>query len=329
MATAGEQLDTHHSTPGSLGELAVGVLRTQVEALQAHEPGTREGSDPEELHDMRVATRRLRAALKVFMEVLPPESEALRQEAGWLGSSLAAVRDLDVQLIQFQEWRATVLEPDRPGLDALLDVVAEQRVHAREELLAVLDSERYVQFVTSALNLLQVASLTDASGRVEIEGPRLIGRPYRRLCKLGETLDGQSPSADLHALRIRAKRLRYAVEFVIPVYGRVARRFVSRVVDLQDLLGKHQDAQVASDRLRAMACDHTANLPAEVVFVMGALAQRYSDEAADLRARFAATYRRATGQRWQKLQQVLKARRRSSRAATQTVAAETDSAEPA
>jgi triphosphatase len=329
MPTPSERLENHHSAPGSLGELAVGVLRTQIEALQAHEPGTREGSDPEQLHDMRVATRRLRAALKVFAEVLPPEAEALRQEAGWLGSGLAAVRDLDVQLIQFQGWRTTLLEPDRPALDALSNVVAQQRVHARAELLAVLDSERYVQFLVSAQQLLEVASQTDASGRVETEGPGLIGRPYRKLCKLGDTLDARSASEDLHALRIRAKRLRYAVEFVIPVYGRAARRFVSRVVDLQDLLGNHQDAQVASDRLRAMASDHTGNLPAEVVFVMGALAQRYSDEAAQLRSRFASTYRLTTGRRWQKLQQVLKARRRSSRAAPQTVAEETDSAEPA
>jgi len=235
----------------SLGELALGVLRTQVDALRAHEPGTRAGVDPEELHDMRVATRRLRAALRVFVEVLPPEAEALRQEAGWLGRSLATVRDLDVQLAQLQEWRVGLPEPDRAGLDALSNLVSEHRVQARAELLAVLDSERYSQFVASAEHVLQIGSENPSPLLAEAEAPRLIGRPYRKLRKSGDPLDAHSPSAELHALRIRAKRLRYAVEFVTPVYGGPARRFVSRVVGLQDLLGDHQDAHVASDRFSA------------------------------------------------------------------------------
>jgi len=298
----------------SLGELALGVLRTQVDALRAHEPGTRAGVDPEELHDMRVATRRLRAALRVFVEVLPPEAEALRQEAGWLGRSLATVRDLDVQLAQLQEWRVGLPEPDRAGLDALSNLVSEHRVQARAELLAVLDSERYSQFVASAEHVLQIGSENPSPLLAEAEAPRLIGRPYRKLRKSGDPLDAHSPSAELHALRIRAKRLRYAVEFVTPVYGGPARRFVSRVVGLQDLLGDHQDAHVASDRLRTMVSEQPGQLPAEVVFVMGKLAQRYAAQADELRARFAATYRRATGRRWQKLESELKARRKAVRA---------------
>lgn len=103
------------------------------------------------------------------------------------------------------------------------------------------------------------------------------------------------------------KRLRYAVEFVADVYGRPAHRFVRRVTELQDLLGNHQDAQVAGDQLRAMVSQPAANLPHEVVFVMGELAQRYADDAAVLRSRFVKSYKRATGRRWRKLQQAFKA----------------------
>jgi CHAD domain-containing protein len=304
-----------------LGELALSVLRSQLAALQAHEAGTRAGTDPEELHDMRVATRRLRAALRVFATVLPPEAEPLRQEAGWLGRSLASVRDLDVQLAQLQDWRASLPEPDRAALDALSNLIAEQRVQARTELLAVLDAERYSQFVASAEHVQQIASETPSLELLDLEAPRLIRRAYRKLRKLGDTLDAQSPPVELHALRIRAKRLRYAVEFVSPVYGAPARRFVARVVELQDLLGNHQDADVASDRLRTMVSDHPGQLPAEVVFVMGQLAQRYAAQAEELRNRFAATYRRATRRRWQKLESVLKSRRKAARAAQSAHAA--------
>ena len=82
----------------NLGELAYAVLRRQLAVLRAKEPGTRLGEDPEELHDMRVATRRLRAALDLFAEVLPIRSRNFRGELGWLAGVLGAVRDLDVQL---------------------------------------------------------------------------------------------------------------------------------------------------------------------------------------------------------------------------------------
>ncbi len=305
--------EDQRAATGSLAELALTVVRTQLAAMLAHESGTRAGADPEALHDMRVATRRLRAALKIFAGALPPEAETIRQELAWLGRGLAAVRDLDVQLAHLREWRTTLPEPDRPGLDALSMLCADRRLKARQDLLALLDSERYVQLVASLQQLLDIRSVMDASGPLAAEAPDLITRAYRQLRKLGDKLDERSASTDLHAVRIRAKRLRYAVEFVTDAYGRPARRFVQRVVDLQDLLGDHQDAQVARDRLRAMAAEDAGNLPESVVFVMGELAQRYADDAAELRSRFVATYRRATGRRWRKLRRALKVGQRACR----------------
>ncbi len=81
-----------------MGELAFAVLRRQLAVLRDKEPGTRLGEDVEELHDMRVATRRLRAALALFAGVLPVRAQTFRQELGWLAGVLGAVRDLDVQL---------------------------------------------------------------------------------------------------------------------------------------------------------------------------------------------------------------------------------------
>ena len=81
-----------------MGELAYAVLRRQLAVVRDKEPGTRLGEDPEELHDMRVATRRMRAALALFAGVLPVRAQVFREELGWLARMLGAVRDLDVQL---------------------------------------------------------------------------------------------------------------------------------------------------------------------------------------------------------------------------------------
>ena len=89
---------TEISASSTMGELAFAVLRRQLAVLRDKEPGTRLGEDPEELHDMRVATRRLRAALSLFADVLPVRAQVFREELGWLGRLLGAVRDLDVQL---------------------------------------------------------------------------------------------------------------------------------------------------------------------------------------------------------------------------------------
>ena len=301
---------------GTVRELALRVVDTQLNAMLAHEAGTRAGSDPEELHDMRVATRRLRAALKVFEAVLPPTGAALRRELGWLGHGLSTVRDLDVQLGLLAQWRPGLPEADHAGLDGLVTLISAQHEQARQELLALLGSERYVHLLVTAQEFLHAASFQTESSLVEAEVPPLIERSYRKLRKLGDRVAARSPASDLHALRIRAKRLRYSVEFVTDIYGRPARRFLPRVIELQDLLGSHQDAHVAVERLQAMVAEQAGHLSSEVVFVMGGLAQRHIDSAIELRSRFDSTYRRATGQRWQKLYRALEDRQRAARSST-------------
>src|SRR5262245_51331184 len=117
----------------STGEVAFAVLRRQFRALLAKEPGTRLGDDPEDLPDMRVATRRLRAAIALFEPALPVRVARLREEIGWLGGVLGAVRDLDVQLEQQAEWAAERPERERQALDPLREVIERARSRARTE----------------------------------------------------------------------------------------------------------------------------------------------------------------------------------------------------
>ena len=99
---------TDATAEASFGQLGYAVVRRHLGVLLAKESGTRLGEDIEELHDMRVATRRLRAALDLFAEVFPVRAVGLRNELRWLAGVLGAVRDLDVQLERMDdpEWAA-------------------------------------------------------------------------------------------------------------------------------------------------------------------------------------------------------------------------------
>ena len=286
-----------------LSDLAFGVVREQFALLRSHEAGTRAGQDPEDLHDMRVATRRLRAALRCFQDVLPPAATTLNEELGWLASGLAAVRDLDVQLLRLQDLANLISEQEQASLAAVRDVLNLDRDRAREALVTLLDSERYAAMVRLGFDLLGEVVVDRADPPVADAAGGLLTQPFESLRKAGNRLHRDSPPPDFHALRKRAKRLRYTLEFVANQDSPLARRFLRRLIVLQDLLGEHQDAEVAVAHLRALA--ERAVLPPSVLFAMGQLAQRNSVEAVQLRAGFEEAYRPVVGKQWRKLHRQL------------------------
>lgn len=281
--------------------VALAILRRHFSALVAKEAGTRLGDEIEELHDMRVATRRLRAALTLFADVLPPSVGALREELGWVGQTLGAVRDLDVQLEQLDEWLATIPEADRDALGALRALLDEQRAAARTEMLAALDSRRYELFVGRFGRMLRTGRVTRSGPSAQpalAVAPDLIEGRFRPFRKGGDRIGPGSNPGDYHRLRIRCKRLRYALEFLGDVYPDRARPLIKRLVALQDILGLHQDADVAIERLRGLAAERGRELPPETVFAMGQIAERYGQSMVALRAEFPAAYARVRGKSW-------------------------------
>jgi len=287
-----------------LSDLAFGVVREQFALLRSHEAGTRAGEDPEALHDMRVATRRLRAALRCFQDVLPSDANHLNDELGWLASGLAAVRDLDVQLLRLQDLSAILPEHEQPSLTAVRDVLNRDREEARVALISLLDSERYAAMLRLGSDLLGQVVVDRDDPPVAVMAGVVLSRPFQKLRKAGDHLDASSPPAEFHALRKRAKRLRYTLEFVANLDSREARGVLRSLVALQDLLGKHQDAEVALTQLHALA--ERAVLPPGMLFALGQLAQRNSFEAVQLRAGFERAYRPVVGKRWRRFHRRLR-----------------------
>jgi len=296
----------------TVGELAFAVLGAQFQELLQKEGGTRLGEDPEELHDMRVATRRLRAAMSLFAEALPVRAALLRDELNWAGQALGAVRDLDVQIETVHEWATESDEPDRGSLQDLEAVLARRREEARAQLLEVLDSRRYERLLAAMTGMLDRGPLRRSpAGRTPVvaAAPDLIQGHYRRVRKAGNRIDKGSGPTEYHRLRIRCKRLRYALEFLSIVYGGPTERLAKRLVRLQDLLGLHQDAQVAMTRLRELALDSSSPLSLDSVFVMGRIAERHAEQAQRARARFPAVYSKLKGKPWREVAKAMDQRR--------------------
>lgn len=289
---------------GTIGALALNVLRRHFETFLAREPGTRLGDDVEELHDMRVASRRLRAAVSLFGDVLAPSVLNLREELRWIGGVLGAVRDLDVQVEELEEWQARVPEPDRKPLHALRSLLAEERAVARVELLAALDSRRYESFVNRFGRALRARPRRGAgpwSVGAREAAPDLIQGRFASFRKAARRIGADSPPDDYHRLRIRGKRLRYTLEFLGDLYPEDAKPIVKRLTVLQDILGEHHDAVVAIERLRDLAAAGDDRLAPPTAFAMGEIAERYRRRAAELEPEARAAYKRIAGKPWKSL----------------------------
>ena len=251
-------------TSPALGEVARAALTRHIGAL-VEQPDDMEG-----VHQRRVATRRLRAALRFFRSALPPSADDLRVELAWLAAALGAVRDLDVHIATIHE-QACELGVSSDFFAPVIDRLAARRATARAELAVALESPRYATLVHALCKLTDAAwpaaSLASAFDAV----PPLIEQRVRRLRAAARRARPKAPASVLHRTRIRGKQLRYALEFVADLYGRPARALVKRLTRVQDVLGAIQDAATQTRVLESMRDDVP---PACLVLLEHALDQR-------------------------------------------------------
>lgn len=303
------------------GDFAYAILRKHFAVFLANEPGTRISEDIEALHDMRVAARRLRAAMSAFAAVLPAPMERMRTELGWVAAMLGTVRDLDVQLERMDEWRKGLDAEQGAALDAIEGILRNRWLLARKRMLVALDSRRYERFVERFVRMLRRgAPRRFLPGRdpVLLVAPGLLRKRYRQLRKLGDPIRPPSPPSDYHTLRITAKKLRYALEFTGPIYGKPALAFSARVTALQDVLGLHQDAEIAVNTLREMAIARGRRLSPETILAMGAIAERYRSHGVELRKQFPVVWKPLVGRDWNSLMKDMERREKGARSATAT-----------
>jgi CHAD domain-containing protein len=240
----------------SVADVVRRAIAVSVVRLLRHDAGVRLGEDPEDVHQARVATRRIRSDLRTFRDVVDPEwALPLREELAWLGGQLGAVRDAEV-LRDRLRGREPLLPPDdRPAIERLLATLDGTRAEARERLVAAMREPRYVTLLDALVEGARAPRVLDehAGSSASTALRPSLEAPWRHLEAATERVREDPTDEALHAARIRAKRVRYAAEAVAPVFGKRAKAFALAAVGLQDVLGEHQDAVVAGAWLRDAA----------------------------------------------------------------------------
>ncbi len=241
-----------------LAEAGRKVWRYHFGQMLLHEAGTLLGDDIEELHDMRVATRRMRAAFDVFGEAFIPK--ALKTHLKGLrttGRTLGKVRDLDVFIEKARSYQSSLPEAEQHDLDPLLEAWGQDRQAAREKMTAYLQSDRYQTFKEKYFIFLSQPGSGVLPRSPDLHTAYLVREAapvliYNRLAAVRtyENLMEQASLEQFHALRIEFKKLRYTLEYFREVLGEESKDVINEIKSLQDHLGDLNDADVAAIILR-------------------------------------------------------------------------------
>ena len=290
---------SRHPVPlRTAADVVLAYAGSQVAAIMALDPLVRR-DEPDALHQMRVATRRLRSTLKTFGHVLRAEDTGrIGDELKWLGGVLGASRDAEVMAGRLQAGLdglppELIMGPVRARVRAHFAPVAAE---SRAAVLEVLDGGRYLSLLDSLDALLIDPPLTPDAGRPAADVlPAAVRHARRRLRRRMRRARHVPPGPDrdtaLHEARKAAKRTRYAAEAVGPAFGKPARRFAKRVKTIQSVLGDHHDGVVARATIRDLGVQ--AHLAGENAFAFGALYEQDACRALDLEAQARRAWKRA------------------------------------
>lgn len=274
--------------------MLLSYLDQQVEALKKHDPGVRANA-PDAVHQLRVAARRIRSVLATFRAMTDTGAAgSLRSELQWLAGGVGEARDNEVMRARLLELIGAeppelLLGPVAQQIEDHLGAVAHD---ARAKGLAALNSARYFRLLDALDAFLADPPLTETASKEAMPTVgRLVSKERKRLTKEVAALDVDHASpaldAELHDVRKRAKRLRYAAEASAPIFGKPATVLARAAEEIQESLGDHHDSVVTRDLLRQLAADDAgAN-----AFTYGRLHALEQQGGEDARERFFRTWR--------------------------------------
>jgi CHAD domain-containing protein len=246
------QLAPEERTDGALQR----ILHKLLDTMLANEPGVREQIDTEFLHDLRVAVRRARSLLGQVRGVFPERLvQGLRDDLGWIGRSTNAARDMDVYLLAFDDYAASLPPPVHPHLGPFRAFLTAHQARAYGEVAACFDSARFHRLVErwrslSGRPLPRRPVAKRALRPVGQVARKRIWRAYRTLMRLGGAIHLDSPAGDLHEVRIAGKKLRYLLEFFRSLFpAETVGTLVRALKTFQDNLGEMQDLHVQQEQL--------------------------------------------------------------------------------
>jgi CHAD domain-containing protein len=287
------------------GQVVLAYLRAYAGRLKSLDPMVRR-DEPDAVHQMRVATRRLRSTLRSFGKIIRRDrTQRLAGELKWLGTVLGEARDAEVLAGHLLERLH-----DAPAELVIGPVQARVQGHfaskyadARTALLEALGSGRYFSLLDELDKLMAEPPLTPQAARPAADVlPPAARRPYRqvrrRMRRARHARAGQPMDEALHEARKAAKRARYAGEAMAPAIGKQASRFAKQMKQVQSVLGDHQDAVIARQVERELGI--SAHFAGENAFSYGLLYGRDSCDAERLQAQAWQTWERASRPRYRR-----------------------------
>ncbi len=221
-----------------------------LECIRRNEEGVIADLDSEFLHDLRVAVRRTRSALTLFKGVLATDiTDRFKEDFHYIGQITGSVRDLDVYLLNEKQYKDSVPERLQQGLTYFFENLTESRKEEQRKLVSSIRSKRYQQILADWSQLLDKESLLPAGEKGDIAigvlAGKIIHKRFRRVLQDGHNIRQDTPDIALHKLRIQCKKLRYCLEFFVPLYGpKQMKQFIRQLKMLQNNLGDFNDLSV-------------------------------------------------------------------------------------
>jgi CHAD domain-containing protein len=271
-------------------------LRREYKELAARRPADGKPPSTEDVHRMRIAMRRLRVALRLFGRMLPREAKEFRKGLRAFARALSETRDLDVHADVFRTYAQTVPAESLADLGGYELHLRRERAEARARMVERFCDDRYDELLDSFGALLEDAPSPGAARRwhsfkVSDGVDKYLKKSLKRVLKLGRKVGDEAHAKDLHRLRIRAKGLRYELEFFAYAYKSLDKAALEAKA-LQDLLGEHQDACTASERLERYARSLRKHSRASMPAALDRLAEAERQRAREVRQAFPAEWRR-------------------------------------
>ncbi len=261
-------------------------LSRQLQILKQCDPGVRLGGETEDVHRIRVATRRMRTVLLAVRTIVHAEwVEPLLSGLEWLGQMFGRPRDLDVQMEYFRREAEHLKDRDRRPLERFLLHLQNERGKLQPMLMNEMKSARYLGFLSKLQEAVEAPAVVNSQYTL----PDVAARQFRKLGKTIRKLKRSPSNADLHRVRIRTKRARYAAELTEAFDGKPVTRFIKAAQRFQDFLGTHQDALLAERYLQDFLKYEAGQRAA---FMAGMLVERAVQRREEVRKEFWSEWKR-------------------------------------
>lgn len=266
--------------------------------IKLNEQGTIADTDSEFLHDFRVAVRRTRVGLSQVKRVLPDDVLATYREFfSWLGQISGETRDLDVYLMNFEQYKKKLPPVIRQSINPLHNFLQVKKQKSHKQLVKKLRSAKYLTTLAQWEAYLSSSSINEpvevnANLTIKELADKRIWKTYKLAIKEGNAIDRHSPSEAMHRLRKTCKKLRYLMEFFQDLYpDNQTDKLIKRLKQLQEVLGDYQDYSVQQEQLQQFSEEmQTINTPSRTFLAMGVLIQDFENRKCKARDSFTSQF---------------------------------------